>query len=139
MEPGRQRLLDQHAVGMGRCADIDQVEFLAGQQVAEARGTPGDAEFRCGCLGLVFVEVTDRLDLEPVRHLGIRLQMAFADAQPDHGDAQLFICWMLGHHRTPTRTAIAWAFKASSVARKQCACDIAVSVRFRTSWTRRGP
>jgi hypothetical protein len=54
--------------------------------------------------------------------------MSRTDAGADDCDANL-----AAGRRLPIRVAIAWAFMASSITLKQCACFIARSVRSSTS------
>ena len=115
MQACSQNLFDQRTVRVGRRADIDDVQLIACQQFAELRGVSGYAKLLGSRFSLGSIQIADCLDFKVIRDFCVRLQMAFANTQTHNGNAQ-FPC----HFKPPKRTAMASAFNASSVARKQC-------------------
>ena len=127
---GAQRRDDQRVVHHRRGADVDDVEVGHREHVVEARLAARDAELVGERVQPLGVEVADRDDLELVGVGQVALDdVRAADAGADDRDVEL-----LAHccHTVP-RSAIGCAVSASSIALKQRACGIAVSVRLSTS------
>ena len=134
MQASSEHLFDQGQVGIGWGADVDDVDIAACQQVTDLRGMLCDTERGGGRGRLAAIEVANGDHLKVFGNLCVGFEMSFTDTQTNDRDAKLF-----RHLMSPTRTAMASAFSASSVARKQCSCVMAVSVLLSTSWIRRGP
>ena len=145
--PG-QRLLADHVpprvqglerlrhVQVGRRADVDDVELVHVAERAEVRQDARDRVRRRDLARFLRVEVADRRDLEPVGQAPVCLDVQPSDPTADDSHLQrVGHSAPLDHGTGSSLTALAWASSASRQARKQCACDMAVSVRSRMSET----
>ena len=114
----------------GRGADVDDVEIVHREQVVETGGLARHVEFGGQGVEAFRVEVADSQQGELVRigHDAFE-DVRAADAAANHGDG-----FGRAHDRhSELRSAMSCAVRASSIALKQCAWVIAVSVRWRTS------
>ena len=112
----------------GRRTDVDDVELVDPAHLGEIRDGARDPVPGGELAQPVLIHVADRHDFELLGQAPVRLDVQSADATADDSDLQ----WAT-HPGVPSLTAFASASSASWQARKQCVCDIAVSVRFRTS------
>ena len=133
---GGERGLKHRVVHHRRRADVDDVEVIHRQQVVEICGAPFDVELVRKLGHALRIEVADREDLELVGVGGVALDdVRAADTAADDGNC-LDVCHC--SHAVP-RSASICARIASSMAFKQRACGIAVSVRLSTSAISWGP
>ena len=148
-EAAGHRLLDDHVeAGLERRdrlrlvqargrADVDDVEVAVEQRLKPVDGRR-DAEPLGDGVGAGGVDVAERRNLVHLRQRLVGLDVRGADARADDADLQP------GHAAPPGRapasgTARRWASSASSMARKQWSCGMAVAVRLRTSSRSRSP
>ncbi len=115
-------------VERGRQADVDQVDIVAGQYLAERGGDLGPGRTGGEGAGAGEVLVADHPHLPEVLEEEQRVEMLGADPGTDDGDPP-----PAAHGVPSCASASAWARSASSVAAKACACGMARSLRSSTS------